>query len=261
MKRQIFSLILSAAIFTTSPLFAMEKDPELQKSSGIPHRCSTCTQMVKFNVTDIEKGTGKGVFSALLDENVVSVISELPRDDVYSVSFTSKAMYNLCQHTFVWCSLANKEKENFIFPSIRCIKNCFQTASLNYFNLFKDETPEVQVPISWLLSRKDTGISYGQFSSPQDLCSSAYHIFYLSCFDIGKQSFVLFSPREKDLSILESVDGKDLITFSWKSAEGGNLCPYEMNMFRSQGSARTKDTNTDIENCFCIQRAGIFFKK
>lgn len=257
MKRQIFSLILSAAIFTTSPLFAMEP-PE--------HKCPTCATKakakVKYLLTDKQKAQGKGNFNVLSDDSVVSVISELPLKNVYSASLTSRAMYNLCQRPFVWASLANKEKENFIFPPIRCIKNCFQTASLNYFNLFKDKTPEVQVPASWLLSRKDTGLSHGGFSSPHELFSSAYHVFYLSCFEIGKNSFVLFSPRAKDLSILKGVDDKSLITFSWDSGNQ-HLCPHERDLFKSKGSVHNNDANadTDIENCFYIQRIGFFFQK
>lgn len=114
----MFSLMLSTAIFTTTPLLAMDDD------------------------------TNKGSFRVLPQDVSIRIIEELPVNGVLAVSVTSKAMYALCETPLIWRNIAarngiklepeSKEKDQI----------------LNHFTLFHDITKPQKVKIFQLISWK-----------------------------------------------------------------------------------------------------------
>ena len=67
MKKQIFSLMLSAAIFTTSPLFAMDNEVPEEKRVLSVH-----PQDKKFE--DVNRDGGTGILNIFPNDMITSVI-------------------------------------------------------------------------------------------------------------------------------------------------------------------------------------------
>lgn len=182
MKNQIFSLLLSAAIFTTSPLFAMETD--LSKENIRPHiPCPSCNPGFKYEKFDILTGTGG--FCVLPQEEIKDFITTLPLEDVLAISKTSKTMYNLCDFQLILKGIAEKHGCN-INPSL-CIKVQIQLNYHKYLKLFSSEkTVYCNVPTSQLkYFMRETSTSNWNPSTfrKEKLKNNTY------CFSIGDKQF------------------------------------------------------------------------
>lgn len=123
MKKQIVTLMLSAAIFTTNPLFAMDSE-EKSEEKGRMHKCPSCDSKLEFQ--KINESESKGALFVLPNDVLVKTLSFLPlKDVVHDVSLVSKAMYNLCQTPFIWENIAQREK--IWIPKGLCAKNVFMS--------------------------------------------------------------------------------------------------------------------------------------
>lgn len=80
MKKQIVSLVFSAAIFTTNPLFAMESEVE---------------DPSPYNRQSIAEQAGRGNFAQIEDKITQAIIEKT--ENVLNVACTSKAMFHLSQ--------------------------------------------------------------------------------------------------------------------------------------------------------------------
>lgn len=122
MKKQIFTLMFSAAILTTNPLWAMDSvEPDAEKA--IAHKCPSCQPELRFS--NIDQDARKETLLALPDDVLVKALSLLPlKDVVHNVSLVSKTMYNLCQTPFIWSCIYTRETDSVLAPSI-CAKHTF----------------------------------------------------------------------------------------------------------------------------------------
>ena len=161
MKTQIFSLMLSAAIFTTNPLFGMEKEDNPENKGII--RCFT-------KINEIE---GKGDFYNLENEMTIGIISDYLVPDNISIrsatlphmlklSLTSKTMYNLLQSNELWNAIVKTHNilinnYNKLFIKDQVLEHLDR---LYYNNLFKDKTKSYVVKISELQNIKKLNTCY-----------------------------------------------------------------------------------------------------
>lgn len=121
MKKQMFSLMLSTAIFTTTPLLAMDDD------------------------------TNNGSFRVLPQDATIRIIEELPVNGVLTFSVTSKAMYALCETPLIWKNISARNGIKLDPESEEKEKDQI----LNHFTIFHDITKPQKVKIFQLISWKN----------------------------------------------------------------------------------------------------------
>lgn len=122
MRKQIITLMLSAAIFTTSPLFAMEEDATTKERARI---------------------VGRGDF-AQFEDKITQDIIETTKDvkTVVNVSYTSREMNALCQDPIFKIYTLN------FFSTTRPPK-----VPIKYLNFFMTQPyPDSDYPCSWCFS-------------------------------------------------------------------------------------------------------------
>lgn len=154
MKKQIFSLMLSATIFTTNPLFAMD-EAEDSEEIGPARTCASCAQKLLPNDTkDEDKGL---LFQTFPEETLIYMIAIDPQT-IFKFANVSKTSYNLCQDDFVWTSLA--EKELVHLNPLQCAKE----QVLKYWNVFK--TQKIKIKISDVLNPYRWNLMPGQCFIP-----------------------------------------------------------------------------------------------
>lgn len=187
MRKQIITLTLSAAIFITAPLFAMEGEDEHEKR-------------------------GLGNFHVLPNEALISVLKEVPiKDVIHAVSLTSKAMSAQCQAPELWKPLASKlgVRVNSYLNIRDQLKNYYET-------LFRD--PHQTYPVSMITLqsfRKDPILDSNPVAYNVPLGKQTFRLTYLQARDAGPDS-----PHEGYLNIDFSLFDKDaLVVFSKKPEE------------------------------------------
>lgn len=125
MKKQIFILMLSAIIFTTAPLFAMEDDGEKQI---IRHSCPACNKESRYK--EVNNYTphllSKAAITGLEKDALIEVIKKLPYEALLNFSASSKMLYNLCHLPTIWENLLRKREFEFSTNSKLCKKFIFQ---------------------------------------------------------------------------------------------------------------------------------------
>jgi hypothetical protein len=147
MKKQILGLMLSAAIFTTNPLFAMEAVEQDTEETGPVRTCALCTPRIMENETkDEDKGD---LHKAFTNDILIYLIAADPQT-IFTFATLSKTSYNLCQDDLVWTSLAEKE-----FIHINPL-NCAREQVLKYWNIFKTQKIKIKKsdllePYNWTL--------------------------------------------------------------------------------------------------------------
>ncbi len=141
MKKQILSLMFTAAIFTTTPLLAMDERDDAPKGS----------------------------FRVLSDDVTLEVIGNLPTRDVLALGTTSKAMKDLCETSSVWTNIAKRDSIALISEESP------KDQVVGFFRLFRDPTSPQRVSISQLISWKRTPFPE-PISSASYRSSASYHV-------------------------------------------------------------------------------------
>lgn len=137
MKKQILSLMLSAAIFTTSPLFAMDPQPE-DKGKSITHLCPVCKPALRF--ADVKDNKSKGHLAILPNDINIQILENLSPKDLLVCSWSSKGMYNFCQNPLFWDRFV-KEYTFAVNTKLDRIPQFARFPShLKLFSAFEDET-------------------------------------------------------------------------------------------------------------------------
>lgn len=145
--------MLSAAIFTTNPLSAMEKEENNKQFAT--HTCGACAE---FNIPSSYEDNKNyqqhtQAFASFIDHGS----SFLSSPEILHLSETSKTMYNLCQQWFLWYPLLENEREKSPLPlpstlTFRCAKEGFKTLRLQSLNIFSNEDETYSLKASWLKS-------------------------------------------------------------------------------------------------------------
>jgi len=219
MNKKLFNLMVTAVVFTTNPLFAMDpsdEDPahktslslqkpnENEKESSI-HECSSCTSSLLFE--NVKEDEGKGDFSILPDDECIGFMETLPLQGIASVMLTSKKMYNLCQNPLVWVSIA--EREAFGVNQQSCIKEQFKNHYLYYLNLFSEwesktdpkngaEYTITNRQLKYFLKEPCSPTWYPYPSEEYNSDRFSFH------FSIGKRQFELYISNKKHLEKIKN---------------------------------------------------------
>ncbi|MBA3813133.1 MAG: F-box protein [Alphaproteobacteria bacterium] len=138
MNKQFFTLMLSAAIFTT-PLFAMVVDDEDSRSGNF-QSLSKREEIVFEELSDESIAAGLGDFKDIPSEGIVSVIDNLTKHDVNTMLLTSKAMYEICETPALWRRFA-KNLPLYIDPVLN-----MRSQLKDYYFLFSN--PYKDYPVS-----------------------------------------------------------------------------------------------------------------
>ena len=193
MKKQVFSLMVSAAIFTTNPLFAMESNldeasskitvSQNQKGAGAAsHECGSCNPELLF--TNIDPIKGKGVFHI---DRVDELLEWFTTKDILILSETSKAMYNYFQYYKIWWKIA---KEHYIQDTFQvCPKEQAKANHISYLNLFKEWGENIKYAVKNSLFKKfvETPCTTTWYPYFYENNGKSYH------FSIGKRQFELYT--------------------------------------------------------------------
>lgn len=206
MKKKMFSLMLSAAIFTTCPLFAM----------------------------DPEDDQGKGTLCKLPKEVLPNLLWQCPNEDVLKaremLACTSKAMNVAFNDLSIWDGLSLKICTPFVYPvySINEVEEEIKvwvkkTNIKNYCQLFKIEKNKnnsYNVTLGQL-------VSFHKKSYPDPEHPNSW------CFSIGKLPFQLFKYGENVAEdYLKTLDQNLVLTFSWASPKVEGHNPWRLeNLF------------------------------
>jgi hypothetical protein len=210
MKKQIFSLVLSAAILTTSPLFGMKRIlADEGKTSSTLRKLKT------------EEDQGLPISSVLLPKDVIQyIVSKLPIKAMFRFSLTSKPMYALCEdpiHSYL-------EKNECIVDNP---KLSLDFAINEYFSLFKDKTKTYTVTIPQLRAFLKGEIyqderlhaykkAYGPNTGNPAIDWTVYKKPKSLSFSIGERKFQIFN-RNFCEDKLDTLRLDAYVTFVWKS--------------------------------------------
>lgn len=201
--------MLSAAIFTTSPLLAMGEDLLEDKGKRSLHTlCSSCEPKLMPNASIT---TGKGLLGNFIDDSIIEILHKLPYNTVLALSNTSKIMNYFCQSPVIWENIA--KKENIKLNPLSCTID-----QVKYFyTLFNNIDKEFTVTISQLQAFKQKPISCER--SPVDKFGTAGLRVTFSndlpkswCFSRGKSEFEIHHSSYPHY--LETLDENTSITFS-----------------------------------------------
>lgn len=176
MEQELLSLILAAVIFTTSPLFAMDKELPEDKA----HVCPLCKPEQQFKIADnVEE---KGNFHRVPQEITISISENLYCfENLVSFSATSKAMYNLCYKPSLWKSIAQNYLLLALDPNL-CIKVQF----LSFLSLFSKEDKEYKVSKEQFEKFRETPCETTWWVMLEEIYPIKTY-----CFSIGKNQFEL----------------------------------------------------------------------
>lgn len=153
MKKLFFNLILTAIIFTTSPLFAMnDSDNNYTQGRGI---------LCKLN-----EDTFLNVLKQISDEDVVVTTSRLSR--------TSKGMWNLING--IWLPLVTRLCDQFTINSALCVKDQFK----EHYSLFSNPDQKYKISVAFLQTLKKEPYPDPKYTSSW-------------CFSLGKNRFKMIN--------------------------------------------------------------------
>lgn len=165
MKKQMFRLMVSAAIFMTNPLFAMGtdglEDPEGGRIHVTPSSNSELAEVKKkethayltkeestfvysytpsalpnFGFGNGGETIDRGVFSIIPDDAIINLDEDHPIETLLTFSKISKSMYNWCQKPDLWEWIANKVTLVLDARSMLSIKDQVLMDHAYYLNLF-----------------------------------------------------------------------------------------------------------------------------
>lgn len=215
MKKQIISVMLSAAICMTSPLFAMDKD-------------------------DFEPYSGS--LSVLSKDNLKSIIEYVSLPDAVSLMCTSKRMAKLDGSPEIW--------QIFLPRSINSELN-IKIQALDYYYLFSDLNKKYYVSMKTLQSFRKTPVPD---SNPVEYDFSIrnirYRLTHLQAHDIGSGTHERylntdFSLCDKDAHVVFSKQPDSLLfqaQFTLFAECGGIVDEHEARMFSSEYDKRFVET-------------------
>lgn len=189
MKKQIFSLMLSAAIFTTSPLFAMETTEFQDERSGLPHILRKEPSLTPLILDEVET--------------------------VCRFSCTSTMMNSMCQSRDVWDRLSKKLPITIsISDGTKEIKNQIQI----FYKYFTDQTQKYPVTMKMLDFLKQH-LNPEKDNTRQPFFYSStigFHTYDVMMYDVPKISFCLFDINPVIFSPMGELCSANFITFSNK---------------------------------------------
>jgi hypothetical protein len=197
MKKQIFSLMLSTAVFTTSPLFAMD----LPEGPRVTH-----IKLAQSPETD-EGRAGRGSFSQI-DDPVIQGVIEKAEDEktMVNLSCTSHAMNFLCQ-----LPIYKTYAKNYFLPLGSLVE--LQGHVHNFFNLFSDSQQTYKVSVAQLQLFKKK-----PYADPSNPCSWGFLL---------KGKHLQMVNKQVGPDHLEDLDPDAMVTFSWSPKQG----PWDVDKF------------------------------
>ena len=217
MIKQVHRLMLSAALFTTGPLLAME--PEQGKEEKKIHISTICNHELK-SCTAKEIVNGKGLLNDLhTNDMIIEVIHRLPYNDFPALSCASKVMNILCHSPVVWEHIAQNSKiqlDNSLCKICQVKK---------HYTLFSDKNKEYTITLPTLPSFKQIPetTNYEDWENnpylrteiitalKSDLpCSYSSWSFFL-----GNRKHQIFC-NESDHDLNKFINEKEPISFTWK---------------------------------------------
>ena len=225
MKKLVFSLLLSSAIFTTTPLFAMDKE-----QNDISNKCGVCKKSLPHTfIIDQEKETHLPPNDILAE-----IVLHLPLEDVVlNVSQVSKTLYNLCQHSFSWHKWI---KENHMtIPEGLCAKH-YVMDQLSPLNLFSNPRMVYKITIPKLLSFM------------KEEMSPIYNTCLKGTFKVGSKNFqIIQTSRDKNLlnKVSKFLPEGSRLPFAWRIASPdyyGTINAY----FYASISYKENDENKEL---------------
>lgn len=212
MKKQVFSLVLSVAFLTASPLFGMKRGLD----DGDEKKTISTFQKVQ-----MKEEEGISMSSVFVPGDIIQcIVLNLPIEDMFRFSLTSTVMYALCENP-LHSYLENNE----------CIVDN-PTVSLDlaineYFSLFKDKAKTYTVTIPQLRAflkgevyQDDRPHGYKKAYGPNTGNPEIDWIVYKKpksfSFSIGGRKFQIFN-RNFSEDKLEILRPDAYVTFVWKS--------------------------------------------
>lgn len=137
MKKQIFTLLLSAFIITTNPLFAMEdKDFDEKKFHSRP---LTPEEIV-------EQSQTLGDFHIFSNEAIVTFLTIAPLSAVGGLTRTSTEMHSYCEDHGVWKAQAKRFLPALLEDEVKALDTKkSQELIKKYYNLFKEEDKNYKI--------------------------------------------------------------------------------------------------------------------
>lgn len=138
MKKRIITLMLSAFIFTTNPLFAMEPEDTEEQVMSLCSRVLTPEDLLRFE--------GFGNLTLFSDEILVNTLKNSPIPTLGALSCTSKMMHSFCEDTQIWRGVA-KNLLPALFPHELSSMNTNDAKKIiqKYHHFFKLEDKNYQI--------------------------------------------------------------------------------------------------------------------
>lgn len=214
MRKQIFSLMLSAAVLVTSPLLGMKREFDGEVFEAKETSSAT---LPKLKTVEDE---GVSISSTLIPTDILQVIvSKLLIEEMFRFSLTSKPMYALCEdpiHSYL-------EKNECIVDN----PNLSLDLAINeYFSLFKDKTKTYTVTIPQLQAFKKEiyqddrpnafKVTYGPMTGNPGIDWTVRRSPKSYCFSIGRRKFQILNRCFLE-DKLETLRNDAYVTFAWKS--------------------------------------------
>lgn len=223
MKKQFFTLLLSAAIFTTHPLWAMDnflEGSEEERGSSVPSALHVTSSLHNgedsaedhkspghfFEHADLKFEDEIAGIEGLGEDLTIRLIPYLPVQSFSNLFSASRGMYKVSQNPFVWSLLCTRDEFEIPAKMKKCIQCYFKGKHSMYSNLFTHQEKVYSIPLLQLIEmtkRCQSSGDHRNFQPRKYICKMGEE----NKFCLLHKGFREFPKKDR----IENANGKDFI--------------------------------------------------